>query len=994
MKQLFLFHLIIMGLFSLPCNASGYSVSGNVNNELQQSTKTISGTVTDENGEPIVGATIILEGTIVGTATDAYGKFTINAPTNATLKISYLGYLSQQIAVGSKSVFNITLKEDSKTLDEVVIIGYEKMKKGDVTSAVSSIRSDDFIKGDVKDITQLIQGKVAGLTVINPSGDPTKGTEILLRGVTTLRGDASPLILIDGVPGNLNSIAPADIEAIDILKDGSAAAIYGTRGTNGVIIITTKKARNNTKATLSYSGKVSTQTIASKLDFMSADQYRKQMKDSDGFVDWGHNTDWLGEITRTPISHEHNISLSAGGQNSNVIANLNIKDSEGIFLKTGVNDLRGRIDASFKLLNDIVTVNTGLIASQRKYWPGFNNEIYRQAIMRNPTDYVKEENGVWADRPDVYWYYNPVQTIHETQGEYKQNYIQMNGSITLDLFSGLNTKLLFSRELYDSSTGTYQTRKHSTTIREGRNGVASLSSSKAVRNLLEWVTNYRKQFDKHNISILGGYSYQDAVNESFSASNWNFRTDTYSYNKLEAGAALKEGKAGMSSSKNSNKLIGFFARTSYNFNEKYLLMGSLRYEGSSKFGDNHKWGLFPAVSAGWRIKEESFMKDIRQINDLKLRVGYGVTGIDVSSSYQSKSSVNYDLNNQFWTSEGGWVPQLIPVRNPNQNLRWERKKEINMGVDYSFLSNRLYGTIDVYQRETTDALWEYEVPMPPYVYSRMDANVGVLRNKGIEISVGGIPVKTEHFMWNTVVNFSTNTNKLVSLSNDEFKSKSEYIDQGSTGEPIQALTHRMEVGGKIGNFYGLKVVDIDNDGIWIVERPDGERISYKDHKPEDKQVIGNGLPKYYLGWNNTFHYKNFDLDINMRGAFGFQVLNFPRMYYENPKLAMYNRLTSAMDPIFGKNVELKNDLAYVSYYLEDADYLKIDNIAFGYNFKLRNIKELSNLRLFFSCTNLLTISGYKGVDPEVNSLGLSPGNDSRDKYPTTRTFTLGLNVTF
>lgn len=982
MKQKIYYFIILLGLTLIPYYG------------FAQEVKNISGTVKDSKGEPLVGANIVIKGTTTGTITDLDGKYTLESPSSfSQVLVSSIGSVTKEINVGGRSIIDVTLEDDITTLGESVVIGYGVIKKGDVTSAVSSVRSDDFIKGAVRNPTQLIQGKIAGLTVNTPSGDPTKGTEIILRGVGTLLSGASPLVLIDGVPGDMNSVAPEDIEGIDVLKDGSAAAIYGTRGTNGVIIITTKQVRGKTKPSLFYSGKVSLQTIANKLDFLSADQYRSFLKGTSGYEDFGYDTDWIEEVTRTPVSHEHNLSLKAGLENASVIANINFWDNKGIFLRTGTNDFKTRIEGMYKILNDRLTFNLSVINSQREYWPGFDDEIYRQAIMRNPTDRPKDDNGEWVDRPDVYWYYNPLQSIYETEGEYKQNYSQLNGSANLNVTKGLDFKILLSKNTNSNTSSKYETSKHKTTIRDNKNGNASRSFSKTVSDLMELTINYKASANKHNFTLLGGYSYQKHMYETFSANNYGFATDSYLYNNLAAGSALKLGMATMGSSKNLSKLIGFFSRVTYNFNEKYLLMASLRYEGSSKFGKDHKWGMFPSLSAGWRINEESFLKDVKGINNLKIRAGYGVTGIDVTDPYQSLASLNYNTNSQIWTP-GGWVAELTPRRNPNPNLRWERKEETNIGVDFGFVNNRIFGSIDIYQRKTTDALWDYDVPVPPYIYSKMIANVGVLKNNGIEVSLGFIPVSTKDLKWNTVLNYSTNTNKLVSLSNEEFKTKSNFVDRGDTGEPIQTTTHRMEVGGVVGNFFGYKVVDMDDEGIWVVEKPNGEHISYKNAKADDKQILGNGLPKHYLSWNNTFVYRNFDLEVNLRGAFGFQLLNFPRMYYENPKLAQYNRLISAMDPVFGKNIRLNNDLAFVSYYIEDGDYLKIDNISLGYNFNVKNIKQINNIRLFLSCTNLLTLTKYKGIDPEVSSIGLTPGNDYRDKYPTTRILTLGLNVAF
>jgi len=492
------------------------------------------------------------------------------------------------------------------------------------------------------------------------------------------------------------------------------------------------------------------------------------------------------------------------------------------------------------------------------------------------------------------------------------------------------------------------------------------------------------------MSLMGGYSYQNNIYEGFYMTNWDFPTDFYSYNRMQSGDALSRGEATMNSSKSENSLIAFFARASYNFDDKYLVMASLRQEGSTKFGANHKWGTFPALSVGWRISRESFMEELDFISDLKLRAGFGITGTAPGSSYLSLISLNYGTR---FLSNGVWIQGIEPNRNSNPDLRWETKEEINIGLDFGLLNGRISGTIDVYRRRTNDMLWDYQVPTPPYLYSTITSNVGVMDNRGLEALLQGTPVKGTNLSWTTGLTYSTNRNKLVSLSNEQFQTTNDFFYSGHTGEPIQQTTHIVKIGDQIGNFYGWKSVDITDAGIWIIENKDGENIPITASTQDDRKVLGNGLPKHYLGWNNSVRYKNFDLEVNMRGAFGFQILNFQRMYYENPRIFQYNMLETAFDNVYGK-ARLNSDLAYVSYYIEDGDYWKIDNVTFGYTLNLKNQNVIKNARIYASGLNLYTLTGYKGIDPEVNRIGLNPGNDERDKYPTTRTFTLGVNVTF
>lgn len=962
---------------------------------LQGQTRQLSGVVKDPSGVTIPGAAIKILHTVKGVITDSDGRFILSlSPGEDMIQVSFVGMKTHEENVQGKSNIEITLQYEMLGLDEVVVVGYGVQKKGDVTSSISSIKSDDFIKGAVKDAAQLIQGKIAGLTISNPSGDPTSNAQIMLRGITTLSASTEPLILIDGVPGSLSTVAPEDIESIDVLKDGSAAAIYGTRGTNGVIIITTKTVGYDVQPTIEYNAYANVQTVARKMPFLTADQYREHMVDVPGFVDLGSSTDWLKEITRTPVSMNHNLTMKGGNTNSNYTASVNYRYWEGLFIRSDNRQVTGRLGVNHTTLDGMLKMSFNTIIRDRSYWTGgdgysFNNYVYRQAIIRNPTDAMTDANGNWQER-DIYFYDNPVAYIMESDGENNDREIQMNGKITLTPVKRWNINLLLSNNTYNQTRGFSQTKKHVSTTKSGRNGYASRGTTANQSKLLELTTDYAFTTGLSNVTLMGGYSYQNNVYEGFYMTNWDFPTDFYSYNRMQSGNALTRGEAAMNSSKSENTLIAFFARASYNFNDKYLLMASLRQEGSSKFGANHKWGTFPAISAGWRINRESFMADLDVISDLKLRVGYGITGTAPGSSYMSLISLNYGDR---FLSNGVWIQGIEPNRNPNPDLKWEKKEEINVGIDFGLFAGRINGTIDVYRRRTNDMLWNYQVPTPPYLYSSITSNVGVMDNHGLEALIQGTPVATTTFNWTTGITYSTNSNKLVSLSNEQFQTTNDFFYTGHTGEPIQQTTHIVKIGDKIGNFYGWKSVDITDDGIWIVENAAGEHIPITASDPDDRQVLGNGLPKHYLGWNNSFRYYNFDLEINMRGAFGFQILNFQRMYYENPRIFQYNMLETAFDKVYDK-AKLTYDLAYVSYYVENGDYWKIDNVTLGYTFKLPGRQYIKNARIYASGLNLFTLTGYKGIDPEVNRIGLNPGNDERDKYPTTRTFTMGINLTF
>jgi TonB-linked SusC/RagA family outer membrane protein len=961
----------------------------------------ITGTILSaEDKNPLPGVTVIVKGNnSIGTSTDTDGKFRLTVPEDATLILSYIGYVTQEIAVGNQSSISIELVSDQKQLSEVVVIGYGTQKKGDVTSSVASIKREDFIQGTVRDASSLIQGKVAGLRITTPSGSPTQENQINLRGINSINGTSDPLVLIDGIPGGLNTVAPEDIESVDVLKDGSAAAIYGTRATGGVILITTRKNRTGSRSTVEYNNYVNFQTIASRPELLTGDDYRQKISEGVGYTDYGGNTDWLKEIMQTPVSHNHNLTFFGGNSQTNFTASVNYRNWEGIFLRSGQNRFTGRADLNHSMFKNKLKTNIQLINQVRKtngaVSPNNNDEaygyIYRQAIIRNPTDRVRNETGGWQER-DGYFYENPVSRIFESNYGATFKEMRMSGSLDYAPIDDLNFKLLVSNIQNSNLEGGSTTFNHTNTRLSNQNATAYRGTNARDQNLLEFTGNYAKSFGKHRFTLLGGYSWQDETYEDFSASNWDFPTDAYDWNNLGAGGALQKGQAGMGSTKNKWQLAGLFGRLTYSIDEKYLFMASVRREGSSRFGVNNQWGTFPAASIGWRISKEKFMEGLTGISEIKLRAGIGVTGTIASSPYLSQISYNFSRTQGAFIG-GKWVPGFIPARNFNPDLRWEKKEEINAGIDFGFFKNRINGAVDYYSRNVKDLLYNFPVPVPPYLTASMLINAGRMKNDGLEVLLNIVPVQTNDLQWNTGFTYSTNRNKLVSLSNDQFQAANDFFDAGYTGEPIQISTHRVKVGEPIGRFFVWKSVGIDDKGGWLIENKDGEVIPIANAKPEDRQYYGNGIPKHNVGWNNSVRYKNFDLSVNMRGAFGFDVLNFQSMFYNNTKNKSYNMLKTAYDPIDGK--VLNNDLVYVSHYIEKGDYWKIDNVTFGYSLPANTLKGIKNLRVFVSGLNLATITGYTGIDPEgVRFTGFDPGNDQRDKYPTTRTFTAGLNVTF
>lgn len=965
---------------------------------------TIKGKVTDEQGLPLPGATVLVKNSKIATNTDFDGNFEIKiAEDESVLVISYVGYITQEVKVSKSDNLKIILRQEANKLEDVVVIGYGSQKKADLTSAVATVKAENFVKGAVQDAGQLLQGKVAGLTITSPSGNPTDGTQILLRGNTTLFGaNSNPLVLIDGVPGNLKTVAPDDIESIDVLKDGSAAAIYGVRGSNGVIIITTKRSKGTVTSSVDYSHYISTQVIAKKLDMLTAQDYRDQIAAGTRAASWdgGSDTDWLKEATQTPFTQVSNLTMRGGDSKTNYLASANYNAQEGIFKKSDNTTFTGRIDVNHNMLDDKLKINIGLLNQTNNFTRNnngdnsFNGWIYRQTVIRNPTEPVRNADGTFYEQTGNFDYENPLALLFESNGESKNVNSRMNATIIYKPIKDLKLSALFSYSRFNRNSGYSETKNHISNIKSGVNGFASVNSALSIDRMTEWTAEYTKSVNDHRFVVLGGYGYQENVFTSMYADNQDFPTDIFGYNNLALGEGIKNNKATIASTKSETNLISFFGRLNYSYKDKYLLLASLRHEGASQlYGAKKPWGDFWGISGGWKITKENFMENQKIFDDLKLRIGYGITGNPPSTGFLSQPLITYG---DYVYSNGKWTRVLVPATNANPLIRWEEKEETNIGLDFSILKGRITGTIDAYNRQIKGLLYNYEVPSPPNLYHSTTANVGKMQNKGLEIMLNFVPVKSTDFVWNTSVSYSTNTNKLISLSNELYQTTSPYFTTGFAGIPVQTFTHIVTVGQNIGDFYGYKVIDIDANGKWIYEGKNGEPVNYNDfaHNFEDKKVIGNGLPKFYLSWNHNFAYKNFDLGITMRGAFGYQIINSQRMYMENPAIQNYNILKSAYEPVFGKTALNVNALELNSYYVENGDFWKIDNVTLGYNFNKIKSRYLKGARLYLSSLNTFTITKYKGLDPEVNRLGLNPGIDERDKYPTTRTFTMGMNLNF
>ncbi len=940
-------------------------------------------------GEEIIGANVILKGTTTGVATDMEGNFALSVPVNGTLVVSYIGFVEQEVVVRNATPLTIRLEDDSFQLGEVVAVGYGSQKKKELTGSVAGLKENDLSKGVQTNPMGMMQGKVAGLNVSKPnSGDPNADYVFQLRGTSSLQGNTSPLIIIDGIPqGDLSAVPQDDIESIDILKDGSAAAIYGTRATNGVILVTTKRG-NMGKTTAAYSGYASIPSVANRLDMMT----RQEFLDYGG-NDRGSDTDWFGEITHTPLIQSHNLSITGGTNQFNYRASLSYKDNPGLALKSGYDELIGRFVANQSFLNNKLSAAYDMTYRRFRRETGTNdNSAFKHATHFNPTAPVYDPANELSDGYyvlDIQNYSNPVAMLEQSDRHTKGGTFQGSARLTWHVIEGLKAQVFGSVKYTDQAQGRYSSRKIYNTSSYGE---AERRYDNWLNEAIEATVDYVKSFGHHNLVALAGYSYEHNFKEWFRVRNNNFDSDVFSYYDLGAGSGLLNNPTQnmMESFMSQDDLVSFFGRINYNYNERYLLSASIRHEASTRLGENHKWGTFPAVSAGWRISNEAFMADVQWINELKLRLGYGVTGNMPSDSYKSLPMMGvigrfYDHTAKKWISAYG------PKQNLNEDIKWEKKGEWNVGVDWVGFNNRVSVTIDAYSRKVSDLLYTYKVPTPPYQYSEMLANVGDASSKGLEFTVAVSPVKNRTLSWNSSINFSFNSNKIDKFSNEHFQTdwiEKGYLNSGDLGGLENTPLIRLMPGGKVGDFFLPVYEGFTNEGKWIFKDVNGDgKFSFD----ADREFVGNAQPDFIAGWTNDITYKHFDLSFTLRAVVGNDVFNVGRMALENPTVAGQEK--NMLASVVGLPL---NDAGLPSdYYLEDGSFLKMDNITLGYTIPLRKNKYITHLRPYFTAQNVFTITGYKGVDPEVDMVGVDNMGIERTRYyPTVRTFVLGVNVTF
>jgi iron complex outermembrane receptor protein len=989
--------------------------------------KIITGVVKDsETGETLIGVNVTAAtNKSLGTVTDLDGKYSLSVPdTVKALSFSFVGYTTQIVNIMG-NVIDVKLSA-GKQLSEVVVVGYGTQKVKEVTGAVTSVKEEDFNSGNVSNPIQLIQGKVAGLSIVKAGGDPNQDFTIRLRGLSTFGSNTQPLIIIDGVQGaSLNSVDPQDIASMDILKDASAAAIYGTKAAQGVILITTKKgqlSQGEKIGNVEFSTAFTMEKIARKIQVLSAQDYLKFPKSVNLGLTVNENgdtiqgsTDWVDAITQTAYTQVYNLAISGGTEKSNYRVAFNYRQGTGVVLKTGYDQLNGRLNFQQKTLNNMLTLNLNLSGTLR-------NETYAQSdalryaarynptapIKGEPTDTLSQEWGGYFTRND-FDFVNPVSIIEQNTLDGQKNEIVGNLKADFEPITGLIFSAAYSEDWRNELYGQYWSKNSYWTpyATSSHLGYARKESDDHFHHLFEATGSYERNIDKFNFKILAGYSWQDNIDQSFFAYGKGFLTDAFSYNNLGSASGETTNKESMGSYKSGSTLIGYFGRLNGNWNDAVFATLNFRRDGSTMFGVNNKWGNFPGVSAGIDIRK---FVEIPFINRLKLRGSYGQTGN--LPPYPYISQLLFNVTDASFFYNGQYIQAYAPIRNENPDLKWEVKKEWDVGVDFNMWTYRLSGSIDYYNALSTDLILNAPVPVPPYPSGNMWLNVGELRNSGVELALSLLAVQQSHFKWTTDFNFSKYfPTKLVKITND-ISNAQNALEFGYLGAPYLTGIRTIIIcqGDTLPGYYNVKTQEyyvnhpnyvgqivapiytgIDSTGKITVEDVNGDGIiNYQ----KDVRVVGNGLPKFTIGWGNTFNYKGFYLNFFLRGAFGHSLVNVNNARYGNPgSIGVQNGMQQALDYMDASAP------VYTNIHVEKADYVKLDNFSFGYNFNFEKSKYVSVLTLYISGQNLFTITNYSGVDPEIrygdsydNNNPLAPGIDRENTYFRTRSLTVGVNI--
>lgn len=977
----------------------------------------VSGKVVDDQNMPLPGANVVESGTKNGVMTDLDGKFRLDvSKPNASLVVSFVGFADQTVKLTSvKTNLTIKLVSGANNLEQVVVVGYGKGSRKNLTTSVTSVKAEELNKGAISDVGQLLQGKVAGLN-ISSSGDPTKKASVVLRGVSTLNSSQGPFYVVDGVPGvDISIVSPDDIATIDVLKDAAATAIYGNRAANGVIMVTTKKGSKE-RSQISYNSYFGVENVTNQLDMMNADQLRAFVaKNNLNFTpanDLQANTDWQKEILRSrALSSSHNLSISGGSDHGSYSASLTSIKREGIMKKSDFSRVIAHLSVEQYAFNDKVKFGLNVSNSVSNYVNvPQRNTVLLQSAIHLPVSPVRNADGTFFENFTSTGYFNPVALIEHGTDETKTNNLVGNFTTEIKLPFGFTYNLNIAHqkqsslhgEFYDSYYAKYNSANFYNNpdppltkylVNFGTNGSALRNYYENTNNIIESFLNWDREFGNHKIKAILGYSWQENIlGDGFQATTTNFPVDNVGYNNLALSNYTSVSgyvvNFGDSQAYQKTRLIGEFARVNYNYNDRYLLQGTIRRDGGSVFGVNNRWGYFPSVGGAWRVDKESFMEGQSVISDLKLRASYGITGNSTGFNAYTAQFISGSAGTFYYN--GQQIGAYGPIQAANPDLKWEKTTTKNFGLDFSVLKGRLSASVDYYDKKTTDMIFSYSVNPVLVPVGSIVANGGVMSNKGFEVSLSATPIKTENFSWTSNLNLAHNKNKIVKLTNPFFIGgdsirRVQPDGGGQTGATLQIFKE----GKPLGQFFTLDYAGKNSDGVSQYYDKDGN-LTTSPLNGVDYHYVGSAQPKLLLGWANTFQYKNFDLNLFFRGVFGNKIFNVTRADLFRPTTAM---TTNILVDVENESADDFNSYRYSSRFIEDGSYLRLDNATLGYNFN-KVSKYIKSLRMYTTVNNVFVITKYTGVDPEVEQGGTAPGVDSNNFYPKTRTVMLGLNVVF
>lgn len=1004
----------------------------------EETSHPVTGVVVDgETGETIPGVNVVIKGTTIGSITDMEGKFSLTAKPTDVIHISYIGFIAQDIEVGSQKEFNIQLISDQQLLSEYVVVGYGARKKSDVTGSVSSVKSEEITAFPVLDAMQAVQGRAAGVDIQSDNGgEPGAPISITIRGNTSINASSAPLIVVDGFVG-ANMPQAQDIESMQILKDASATAIYGSRGSNGVILVTTKRGKAGSLK-VDFNANYSAQKTSNKLDLLNASDftnYQNQIRTNQGnttpYVQGDAETDWQDEIYRSGNIQNYQLSFSGGSEKVNYYASGTYFGQTGILVNSGyqratfLSNIDAQVSDKLKLglnltggqskKNGVPTQSDGSVTVG-------GDDVVSLAMRFAPDKGISNPDGSYTtndqigDEVDNPW---AVATQRDDDTEIEN--FRANMYANYEIIEGLTFKTTLGLSTENIFNGTYMPRSLKVTA-GGINGRAIMSEEKRQNILSESYLTYQKKIAKGNLTLLAGYSYQQQIGKGFSSEGTGTLTDDFSYYGLYTATNLIQ----PISYYNKTEIQSQYGRLNYDWDDKYLITATVRRDGASNFAENNKYAIFPSAALGWRISNESFMENMNAISNLKLRLSYGVTGNPSISPYQSLAS----LASLYASSGGSTVPAVTPYQPANPDLKWESSYQTNIGLDLGLFKDKITLSLDYYNIDTRDLIMANNgVPWYlGYLNPEILTNVGEVNNKGIEIALYTSNINKGDFTWTSDLIFSKNKNTVTTLIND-----ADWFGNAAPSYFSVDRTYILREGEEVGLFYGYDYAGVyqggdipsgtalisasyDEDGNPIAGEPLFYDLSGEDDVPdgkidsEDRTIIGNPNPDFTWGFTNNFSYKNFDLSIFFQGSHGGEIFNMTNVqlnngdanttydYYEN---AWTPTNTNTDDPRVG-NASFRE---ISSRFVEDGSYIRLKNLSLGYNLPKDLIAKIGaeNLRVSISAQNLLTFTKYSGLDPEVSYYGASGDNNTSSNtvrgfdfgnYPTVRSFSLSLNLTF